>query len=298
MDRPGCSADEVRRPLSYRAHAPRHAGKSLARGIGTGCNRPVLDDVQVASFIDNGYVHIPDAFPRALAEECRTIIWQDLNASPDDPGSWPTPAAFRPDYPSTPFVSAAATPRLCSAYDALVGPGRWAPRRSLGGFVIRFPGQETAVLDGWHVDASFPGPDSSPTDYLSWRINIHSKNRALLMLFLFSDTGEQEAPTRLRVGSHKEVARILEPEGDAGLDARELAARADPATADLPTAHATGRAGDVYLCHPFLVHAGQPNRGSHPRFLAQPNLEPAQPLRITGPGPFSAVETAIRAAIG
>lgn len=277
--------------------APR-AGKSLARGIGTGCNRPVLDDVQVASFIDNGYVHVPDAFPRALAEECRTIIWRDLHASPDDPAGWPTPAAFRPDYTSAPFVSAAATPRLCSAYDALVGPGRWAPRRSLGGFVIRFPGQETAVLDGWHVDASFPGPDSSPTDYLSWRINIHSRNRALLMLFLFSDTGEREAPTRLRVGSHREVARILEPEGDAGLDARELAARVDRATAGLPTAHATGRAGDVYLCHPFLVHAGQPNRGSHPRFLAQPNLEPAQPLRITGPGPFSAVETAIRAAIG
>lgn len=285
------------RALSYRAYPPPR-GKSLARDVGTDCNEPVLDDVQVASFIENGYVHIPGAFPRELAEECRDIIWQDLDASPEDPGSWPVPAAFRPDYVSEPFVSAAATPRLRAAYDALVGPARWVPRRSLGGFVIRFPGQETAVLDGWHVDASFPGPDSSPTDYLSWRINIHSKDRALLMLFLFSDTGEQEAPTRLRVGSHREVARILEPEGEGGLDARELAARADPATAHLPTAHAIGSAGDVYLCHPFLVHAGQPNRGAHPRFLAQPNLNPAQPLRITGAGPFSAVETAIRAAIG
>ncbi|GGL27259.1 phytanoyl-CoA dioxygenase family protein [Nocardia jinanensis] len=257
----------------------------------------MLDDVPVASFIDNGYVHIPDAFPRALAEECRAIIWRDLNASPDDPHSWPIPAAFRPDYLDAPFVSATATPRLRAAYDALVGPGRWAPRRSLGSFVIRFPGQETAALDGWHVDASFPGPESAPADYLSWRVNVHSKDRALLMLFLFSDTGEPDAPTRLRVGSHKEVARLLEPEGDAGLDARALAARAEAATAGLPTAYATGRAGDVYLCHPFLVHAGQPNRGVHPRFLAQPNLSPAQPLRITGAGPFSAVETAIRSAV-
>lgn len=258
----------------------------------------MLDDTAVASFIDNGYIHIAEAFPRELAEECRTLVWRDLDASPDDPDSWPTPAAFRPDYLDAPFVSAATTPRLHAAYDALVGPERWAPRRSLGSFVIRFPGRETAALDGWHVDASFPGPESAPTDYLSWRVNVHSKGRALLMLFLFSDTGEPDAPTRLRVGSHKEVARLLEPEGDAGLDARELAVRAEAATADFPTAFATGNAGDVYLCHPFLVHAGQPNRGVHPRFLAQPPLHPAQPVRITGPGPFSAVETAIRSAIG
>ncbi|MGW5385430.1 phytanoyl-CoA dioxygenase family protein [Nocardia sp. NPDC003963] len=257
----------------------------------------MLDDAAVASFIDNGYIRIPAAFPRSLAAECRAAIWQDLGAAPEDPSSWPAPMATRPDYTAAPFVAAAATPTLCAAYDDLVGPGRWSPRRSLGGFVIRFPGADTTRFDGWHIDASFPGPDSAPTDYLSWRVNIGSRDRALLMLFLFSDTGEQDAPTRLRVGSHREVARILEPEGDTGLDVRELSARAEPATAHLPMAHATGNAGDVYLCHPFLVHAGQPHQGTSPRFLAQPGLHPAQPLRITGPGPFAPVETAIRCAI-
>ncbi|MGI5222529.1 phytanoyl-CoA dioxygenase family protein [Nocardia sp. CA-290969] len=253
----------------------------------------MLDDEQVASFIDNGFVHVPEAFPRSLAEECRAIIWRDLDASPDEPETWPAPVATRPDYASPPFVAAANTPRLHAAFDRLVGPKRWVPRISLGGFVVRFPGNEPAVLDGWHVDASFPGPDSSPTDYLSWRINIHSKNRALLMLFLFSDTGESDAPTRIRAGSHLDVARILEPEGDAGLDARELARRAVPATAHRPLAFATGRAGDVYLCHPFLVHAGQPHRGTEPRFLAQPNLSPADGAPAPGPGSALPVETAI-----
>jgi hypothetical protein len=46
----------------------------------------------------------------------------------------------------------------------------------------------------------------------------------------------------------------------------------------LPEALATGRAGTVYLCHPFLVHAAQPHRGSTPRFLAQPPLLPNGPL--------------------
>ncbi|WP_280397318.1 phytanoyl-CoA dioxygenase family protein [Nocardia carnea] len=159
--------------------------------------------------------------------------------------------------------------------------------------VIGLRANHPPVLDGWHVDASFPGPDSSPADYLSWRVNIHSKNRALLMLFLFSDTGESDAPTRIRTGSHLDVARILEPEGEAGLDARELARRAEPATAHRPLAFATGRAGDVYLCHPFLVHAGQPHRGTEPRFLAQPNLGPADGAPATGSGSASPVETAI-----
>ena len=36
--------------------------------------------------------------------------------------------------------------------------------------------------------------------------------------------------------------------------------------------YATGKAGTVYLCHPFLVHSAQPNRGSTPKFMAQPPL--------------------------
>ena len=34
-------------------------------------------------------------------------------------------------------------------------------------------------------------------DYSTWRINIHSRDRELLMLFLFSDVDEQNAPTRI-----------------------------------------------------------------------------------------------------
>src|SRR5690606_28837951 len=34
-------------------------------------------------------------------------------------------------------------------------------------------------------------------DFLEWRANVTSKGRALLMLFLFSDVGDRDAPTRL-----------------------------------------------------------------------------------------------------
>ena len=37
------------------------------------------------------------------------------------------------------------------------------------------------------------------------------------MLLLYSDVGEDDAPTRIRVGSHLQIARKLAPAGEAGL---------------------------------------------------------------------------------
>ena len=67
---------------------------------------------------------------------------------------------------------------------------------------------------------------------------------------------------------------------------------------DRPVVLATGRAGTVYLCHPFVVHAAQMHHGVTPRFLAQPPLHPAVPLQIDRPdGDYSPVELAIRKAL-
>jgi len=95
------------------------------------------------------------------------------------------------------------------------------------------------------------------------------------MLFLFSDVSEDDAPTRIRVGSHRSIARRLGPAGEAGLSLGELAATGFAESADCPAALASGEAGTVFLCHPFLVHAAQPHRGTRPRFMAQPPLLPS-----------------------
>ena len=51
---------------------------------------------------------------------------------------------------------------------------------------------------------------------------------------------------------------------DAGLSFSRAADLAAKASASRPVTFATGKAGDVYLCHRFLVHAGQPLRGTRP----------------------------------
>ncbi|WP_062436605.1 hypothetical protein [Herbidospora daliensis] len=45
--------------------------------------------------------------------------------------------------------------------------------------------------------------------------------------------------------------------------------RLDEASRHRPLAHATGQPGDVYICHPLLVHAAQTHHGTRPRFMSQ-----------------------------
>ncbi len=255
--------------------------------------KTALDDAEVRRFIEDGFVRLDHAFPRELADEGRKILWRDTGCDPDDPRTWTKPVIRLGGYDHEPFRQAVNSPLLHVAFDQLVGRGRWLRRESLGTFPIRFPHPDDPGDAGWHADASFAGEDGS------WRLNVNSSGRALLMLFLFSDVGENDAPTRILTGSHLDVPRLLEPAGEAGLSYLELAERLDASTLNRPLALATGEAGTVYLCHPFLIHAAQPHRGTTPRFLAQPPLHSAEPLQLhRDDGGYSPVEIAIGIGLG
>ncbi|MEY9755277.1 phytanoyl-CoA dioxygenase family protein [Bradyrhizobium yuanmingense] len=248
---------------------------------------------QVQTFIDDGFVKLENAFSTDLAKQCRDELWADIGLSPDEPEHW-TQSVVRVGAKATPpFIEAANTPRLHKAYDQLAGEGRWLAPRGLGTFPIRFPSSQSPGDDGWHVDMSF---GTAHADFMEWRANVKSSGRALLMLFLFSDVGNDDAPTRIRKGSHAAIARELLPHGEAGATLRQLAAGDWASTRDREVELATGKPGTVYLCHPFLVHAAQPHRGKEPRFMAQP---PLLPKREFDPAlPPSPIQIAIRQACG
>lgn len=253
-----------------------------------------LQPAQIEKFIADGFLRINDAFPRELAEAARAILWKATGCSPHDRGTWTQPVIRLGMFTQAPFVEAANTPRLRAAFDRLVGHGRWLGPAAMGTFPVRFPSATEPNDAGWHIDASF-GTDAA--NFLSWRVNVHSRGRALLMLFLFSDVGERDAPTRIRVGSHAYIARQLASAGERGLTLGELAADGFAATAHCPIVTATGDAGTVYLCHPFLVHAAQKHQGECPRFMAQPPLLPAG-VDSAAHGDLNPVEQATARALG
>ncbi|MFI9047980.1 phytanoyl-CoA dioxygenase family protein [Streptomyces sp. NPDC053427] len=251
----------------------------------------MLTEDEVEAFVEEGFVRLPGAVPHATVDRCRAALWEASGCAPDDPSTWTKPVIRLGGFATPPFREAANTKALQEAYDQLVGAGRWNAPGGLGTFPLRFPSDEEPGDDGWHLEAGFAG------DGGEYRVNLRSRGRALLMLFLFSDVGPEDAPTRVRVGSHLDVPPLLADAGDEGREWFALCQDAVPASEGRREVAATGAAGDVYLCHPFLVHAAQPHRGRVPRFMAQPPLDPTGLLDLGEASP-TPVERAVRKGLG
>jgi hypothetical protein len=250
--------------------------------------------VDIEGFLRDGYVAIRGSFDPGTAAACRELIWDSLAAQGirrDEPATWPPCAEL--DCPEgDPFVTAGASPALSAACDELIGPGRWTPRSGVGGAaVVRFPSEEWANT-GYHIEGSWENYPGGPG-----MVNLRSRARGLLALYLFSDIGPDDAPTRLVCGSHLGIPEFLAPYGEAGVESDLVTGLWRQSLLRRPVAHATGQAGDVYLCHPFLVHTGTwPHRGTTPRMIAQPAVHVRDGFAVDGSDP-SPVAQAIMAGL-
>lgn len=249
----------------------------------------MLTPTQIAEFERDGAIAIRGGFPSATAQACADQIWQATGCDPDDPRTWTEPVVRLTGLATPPFVEAANTAVLHEAFDQLVGPGNWIPRTSLGTIPVRFPHDRDPGDAGWHVEASFAAADGG------MRTDLGSRGRALLMLFLFSEVTADDAPTRLRLGSHLDVPDALADHGAEGRDWMDACRQVVPASEHRPTALATGSPGDVFLCHPFLVHAAQPHRGTRPRLMAQPPLQHHRAFDLGQPDPPPVVRAIVQA---
>jgi hypothetical protein len=211
------------------------------------------------AFAADGFVKVGQAAPREVADDARAILWRQLGLSPDAPGEWSEPVKWASEMTGQgPFGELVRSPVLAAVLDAICGTGGWQPRTALGNVPVRFPVPPPNDDRGWHIDANTALPDGS------WAIS--GRPHTLLLLTLLSDVGIDDAPTRIRAGSHRDVAAIL---GDAVLDPIEAGPMLDAVSAGRPVRHATGQPGDMYVVHPFTVHAADEHRGRTPRFMAQ-----------------------------
>lgn len=251
-----------------------------------------LTDADVEYFVEAGFVRLDGAFTAQQAAAAVDAILEEAGVAPSPP--WPQPVVRLAGSVHPSVVETITTPRLSAAIDQLLGADRWEPRTDgFGTFPIRLPSERDPGDAGWHIDSSFETP-------AGYRVNLASRGRALLLLMLFTDVGPDDAPTRIRVGSHTHVARGLRDAGDAvAFTMHEHAAD----TAELPVVHAVGAAGTVYLCHPFVVHAATwPHRGSGPRVVGQPSIHHPEGIDEGGFDydipPDSPVKRAVRVALG
>ncbi|MCV7299044.1 phytanoyl-CoA dioxygenase family protein [Mycobacterium barrassiae] len=231
------------------------------------------------TFISDGYVKLEHVVPRSVADAARAALWQQLGLSHDDRDQWSEPVRWASDLMGHgPFGELVRSPVLAAALDAVCGRGGWVPRGSLGNVPVRFPVSPPNDDRGWHIDANTPQPDGT------WAVT--GRPHTVLVLTLLSEVGPDDAPTRIRVGSHRDVARVLGPDP---VELAEMGRLVDAASAHRPVAHATGEPGDMYLLHPFTAHAADEHRGNTPRFMAQAPVVLTGPLTPTSSSPLARV---------
>ncbi len=231
------------------------------------------------SFMSDGYVKVEHAVPRSVADAARAALWHQLGLSPGDRDQWSEPVRWASDLMGHgPFGELIRSPVLAAALDSVCGRGGWVPRGSLGNVPVRFPVSPPNDDRGWHIDANTPQADGT------WAVT--GRPHTVLLLTLLSEVGPADAATRIRVGSHRDVARVLGPDP---VELAEMGRLVDAASACRPVVHATGEPGDMYLLHPFTAHAADEHRGNTPRFMAQAPVVLTSPLTPTSSSPLARV---------
>lgn len=235
--------------------------------------------VNFDAFLTDGYMKIDAAAPRRVADAARTVLWQQLGLSPDEPGKWAKSVYWASDMTGAgPFGELLRSPKLAAALDRICGIGGWSPRGALGNIPVRFPIPPPVDDRGWHIDANTPQSDGT------WKVT--GRPQTVLLLTVLSEVGPDDAPTRIRAGSHRDVAQVLGPEP---VELAEMGRLVDEASAARPVVHATGKPGDMYVLHPFTVHAADEHRGRTPRFMAQSPIMLTRPLAPTSSSPLGCV---------
>ncbi len=248
---------------------------------------------QVAQFLTHGYLRLPQCFRREAAEAVTDEAFVRLGYRKSDPSTWAAPRVHMP--PLTYFECRTFAPSAWAAICDLAGgeerirqPCNWNDA-----LIANFhEGKDrpwagpSAQSPGWHKDGDF------------FRHFLDSPEQGLLVLVLWSDVAPQGGGTFIAPDSVAQVARFFaaNPGGvlPSDIPFRQMIGECREFE------ECTGAAGDVFLCHPFLLHTVSQNHGGKARFTTNPPVTLKEPLDFNRPDPadFSPIEQSILNALG
>ena len=252
-------------------------------------------DFALEQFRCYGWVRISNAFSAKDAAAMCDVIWAALakvGIRRNEPSTWTT---ARPEHlqhlKSDPVFRAIGSERTISAIDEVLEGQPWQRPRDWGAFFLQFPtgGAWDVPITGWHIDGDYKGSLLPPSG-----VKVHA---------MLTDVGPRCGATNILSGSHRLLHRWFTenpPPKDARRGVqfrkwlqrhpylRDLCTRGDP-EARLARFHArvevvdgiplqvienTATAGDVFLMHSLLLHAGAPaaHLGTQPRFLLSQDI--------------------------
>jgi hypothetical protein len=232
-----------------------------------------LSPGDVEHFLEHGFVVVRDAVDRSVMNEWVDRSWLRNGYDPHDRATWKEGKIHMPNREFR--LVRQIAPRALAAMRDLVGSTerisddlKWAD-----GFVANYRlGDDqpwippSPASGGWHKDGDF---------FLHF---LDSPEQALLSIVLWDDVVPRGGGTFLACDSVGIVARYLadHPEGvePMAFPFGDMAAQC----ADFR--EATGRAGDVYLMHPFMLHTSSRNHSSRARLITNPCVCLTEPMRF------------------
>lgn len=252
-----------------------------------------LTDEQARHFLEKGYVVIPEAFTREQAQMWTSRVWARLGYDANDQETWAQhrihmPAHERVEVKEFSPKAWGAICDLCGGEERVKQPCMWGD-----GFIVNLgsPGDEDTwqapgpEVAGWHKDGDW------------FRHFLDSPEQGILTIVLWSDVLPKGGATFVAEDSVPVVARFLaqHPEGvlPNGFDFKNLIGQCSH------FAEATGKVGDVYLIHPYLLHASSRNALRLPRLITNPAVSLTEPMCFDRPdGNYSLIEQAILDGLG
>lgn len=252
----------------------------------------MLSVQQIDQFVTRGYVTVEGALPREFCKQVTDQAWRRLNYDPHDPSTWAKPLVHLPR--STTWPVSQIAPRAWEAITQLVGGEdriRDDHRIWDDSLIVNLKhGSEqpwqppSRTSPGWHKDGDWFKPF------------LDSPEITILCLVLWSDIKPQSGGTFFVPGCVGPVARYFarHPEGLRCGDFGDALQHCNE------FAEAIGNAGDVILCHGYMVHASSANPSGRARFLTNPchGLREPHNFNRANPADYSPVERAILQGLG
>ena len=262
----------------------------------------VLNDEQVQSFLDKGYLVVHDAVDLSIANRWIDDTYDRLGYDKNNPSTW-VKGLIHMDHKNQMPVRDVAPKAWDALMDVIGGEDRLETqvmKLNTSGhfstinswlwsdaFIINFnrgadqPWQPPSPnVGGWHKDGSY------------FRHFIDSREQALLPIVCWSDMVHQGGATFIAPDSVRVIARYLyeHPEGvhPGDFNFQELISRCTTFE------EVTGKAGDFVIMHPFMLHASSQNALRKPRFMSNPPVVLKDPMNLNraNPADFSLLERA------
>lgn len=249
-----------------------------------------LSTEQLEDFNKRGFVRIPYAFSREDASIMERKIWAALRDQSgvhrNDPETWSiTQATGLQHLKADPAFQAIGSSATIGALDELLGADRWEKPGDWGQFLVNFPQNETqwnVPADVWHTDFDYLAPADRIFGALvfSFINNVRPKaggtvvvNGSHRLIQQFVKKQPHEILTKMKrarkafVDSNPWLKALVSNADEPDRVKRFKETEHEISGIPVRVSELSGDAGDVVICHPWLLHAPAPNCGSQPRMM-------------------------------